>query len=74
MDPDCPSIETLAAFVDGFALEDRLQLEAHLVACEICRATVALGLTTDSDRAGEDRRPTPRAREIETLPLTPQLK
>ena len=52
--PDCPALEELAAFVDGSASIDRLSVEAHLVNCEICRATVALGVLGAEDVPDQD--------------------
>ena len=44
MDFDCPSVEALAAFVDGSVFEDRPSIEEHLASCEVCRATVVLSI------------------------------
>jgi anti-sigma factor RsiW len=47
MSPDCPSLELLAAFVDGNLSErsePREALEAHLASCEQCRAKIALAM------------------------------
>ena len=44
MDFDCPSLEVLAAFVDGSVFEDRPSIEKHLASCEVCRATVVLSI------------------------------
>jgi anti-sigma factor RsiW len=43
--PECPSEETLAAFVDGgLTAEERRSVEEHLEDCAKCRTLVALVL------------------------------
>jgi hypothetical protein len=46
---NCPSLEMLAAFLDGGLGEDRPAVEAHLVNCGLCRATLALSIQLEDD-------------------------
>lgn len=43
MGDDCPSIESLAAYIDhNLTVNERERIEAHLICCPPCRKTIAL--------------------------------
>jgi anti-sigma factor RsiW len=46
----CPSLETLATYLDGKLTADvRACVEAHLAACSECRRLISVALKTEDD-------------------------
>ena len=48
MSADCPSIEVLAALIEGVFLVDNPALETHLADCGYCRTQLALALRLET--------------------------
>ncbi len=55
MPSDCPSIETLAAYLEqSLTPGEREEIEHHLVSCGICRETLRDALLNEVSPPGKD--------------------